>query len=431
MSRGRANEQLEAQLLLADVLLDASRPRDAVAICQRLLVRRSAAQPAGRRRGRSSHGAGRSHDRRPAQVDRRAERPSRSTRPSTRKPPRSSSAARRRRTRGFSTTSAAPIRRRASCRTRSSSSATSTSGAGGLPTPATRTNVCRASRPTTIARVRALWRLAHVYEAQATPDLGADSYLELLARFPKQALVQDGRIEARLASWRPRSSRGPSTRSIVADRPEPPTPLPLFRRWHWQPPDNLPVKTLGRLRRGCRRSIRAACFWSRRRGCGCSTRSSGAPRWVADLGGPAGLGRLSLGQADRGDCAADRGARAFAGNHPVAIRRGQGRRKDARRARPVREPGRGRDRPAAGGSDLSGFQLANGRVFCLRNRSELIAIDGDTGAPRLVVLIAAGRDQSQPLDRRRQGGTADRQAESTAGALEPETAGRSIDTALG
>src|SRR4029077_19756034 len=41
--------------------------------------------------------------------------------------------------------------------------------------------------------VQALWRLAQVYEARQLLVSARDSYLELLARFPKKSLDEDGR----------------------------------------------------------------------------------------------------------------------------------------------------------------------------------------------------------------------------------------------
>src|SRR5262249_42386996 len=43
------------------------------------------------------------------------------------------------------------------------------------------------------------------------------------------------------------------------------------------------------------------------------------------------------------------------------------------------DPDHGR-RPARAGPGLHEFRIVKGRVFCLRDRAELLALDGDTGA---------------------------------------------------
>ncbi len=47
---------------------------------------------------------------------------------------------------------------------------------------------------------------------------------------------------------------------------------------------------------------------------------------------------------------------------------------------PFAVPAEAADRPQSAGQNLSEFHLVKGRVFCLRNKTELIALDGDTGA---------------------------------------------------
>ena len=128
--------------------------------------------------------------------------------------------------------------------------------------------------------------------------------------------------------------------------------------------------------------------------------ATGQPRWSADLGGAAGLGRLPRRQAHRRDRRAgssrsslDDGADAVA----VSTRR---RRARPPRRRPVRPAGdRGRRPTAEPPGTLHDFRIVGGRVFCLRGDRELIALDGDTGLVDWSFTPPAGRDQPEPLDR--------------------------------
>ena len=108
---------------------------------------------------------------------------------------------------------------------------------------------------------------------------------------------------------------------------------------------------------------------------------TGTPRWVSDLGGPAvWAGYL----ADKLIVATSR--------QIAALELAQGTiqwrfdvskaGKDARRPDPFAGPAEAAPGPAPApeGPFLSGFQIAKGRVFCVRSHSELYAIDGDSGA---------------------------------------------------
>ena len=116
---------------------------------------------------------------------------------------------------------------------------------GDFPRPATHTSVCRSLAPDDDRRVLALWRLAQVYEARQLLVSARDSYLEMAG-----AVSQD-------ETWRTRTEAhrrlvllaGPSWRGRFMRRSSPSVRsrrlrLPLFRRWHWQPPHGEPAQTL-------------------------------------------------------------------------------------------------------------------------------------------------------------------------------------------
>ena len=91
-------------------------------------------------------------------------------------------------------------------------------------------------------RALALWRLAHVYEERKLLLAARDTYLDLQARFGGARLPgKDGdlavadKVSGELAR--------PLYASLVADRPRPPTAVPMFRRWHLQ----VPVAHAGRV----------------------------------------------------------------------------------------------------------------------------------------------------------------------------------------
>ncbi len=228
-------------------------------------------------------------------------------------------------------------------------------------------------------RVVALWRLAHVYESRQLLVSARDVYLDLAARYPKKMLRDGGRtvtvqelVDAQLAR--------PALAAIVAERPEPPTPLPLFRRWHWQPPDNKqPVQAL--VASGVAPSLDSGrVFLVDKAGLKLLDPASGAPRWASDLGGPAvWAGYVSdklIVATTRQIAALELSQGSIQWRFDVSKAGKDVRRPDpfAVAAAPVLE------RPDATGPSLSGFQVVNGRVYCLRNHGELIALDGDSGA---------------------------------------------------
>ena len=225
-------------------------------------------------------------------------------------------------------------------------------------------------------RVQALWRLAHVYEARQLPVSARDSYLELLARFPKKELEDQGR-RATVAELAGAQLSRPVFASIVAERAEPPTPVPLFRRWQWQPREGEPLKSIAAS--GVAPSLDCGrVFLVEKTGMRLLDPVSGAKRWSVDLGAPAiwaGYLADKLIVATARQVAALELASGGVQWRYDASKAG----KDLDRPDPFANPADPESSEAAG-SSLSGFQLVRGRVYCLRNRSELIALDGDTGA---------------------------------------------------
>ena len=116
------------------------------------------------------------------------------------------------------------------------------------------TSGCLISRPTTIA---APWRSGGWPTSTKSESCSwrrATAYLDLQARFPDIHLNGARRPGDRRRAGR-RRARSARLRQLVADRPQPPTPVPLVRRWHWQAPTE-PVDP-GDLRRGVAPSLDA------------------------------------------------------------------------------------------------------------------------------------------------------------------------------
>ena len=154
-------------------------------------------------------------------------------------------------------------------------------------------------------RVQALWRPADVYEERQLLLSARDSYFELLRDIPKSWCRTRG-ARGRSASWLPRSLHGRRTRqspSSVRSRPcrclcsggGTGSRERGGRCKRWPPP-------------GSRLGLtRGACSWLRRTACGCWTRGR-ARRVVGGSRGAGDLGGVLLRQVDRGDRAADCGA---------------------------------------------------------------------------------------------------------------------------
>ena len=234
---------------------------------------------------------------------------------------------------GCSMSSAALFRWPWSCPMRSWSWERSSKRPGGPARPPTRTNACSCSPRATIAAPLAFWRLAHVYEAMKLFVAARDTYLDLQARFPSIHL--EGVDATRPSpSWWPPSSHAPPMPSLVADRPQPPTAVPMVRRWHLPAPAE-PVDPGAQRRGSC------PCARCRPDVPGRQDRPP-APRpvdrrraLVVRAGRARRLGRLPRRQADRGDAPPDRRSRPGAGDRAMAVRP-VATRQGARPARPVR-----------------------------------------------------------------------------------------------
>ncbi len=235
------------------------------------------------------------------------------------------------------------------------------------------------SAPDDDYRAQALWRLARVYEARKLFLSARDGYLDLLARFPNVELKEDGtrgtvaeRVAAELA-------RAPYAQ-LLADRPDPATPIPLVRRWQRPAPASQSIRVLSA--EGVAPSLDAGrLFLVEKNAIRMLDPSTGTPRWTSDLGASAiWAGYLSdklIAATRRQIFAIELGQGTVQWRYDLS-RTG----KDVDRPDPfadVKEGDAGprHDRPS---DAFSGFQLVKGRVFCLRGQSELIALDGDTGA---------------------------------------------------
>jgi len=228
-------------------------------------------------------------------------------------------------------------------------------------------------------RASAIWRLAHVYEARKLLLAARDSYLDLQARFPKMQL-RDGDRQATVAELVAAELARAPYAQLVADRAQPPTPLPLFRRWHWPAPPSHPIQLISAL--GVTPSVELGrVFLVEKAALRLLDPSTGLPRWSSELGASAvWVGYLSdklIAATPRQILALEPGQGALQWRYDLS-RSG----KDLNRPDPFvnANPGEADLRRDRTGETLSGFQLVKGRVFCLRGRRELIALDGDTGA---------------------------------------------------
>ena len=227
-------------------------------------------------------------------------------------------------------------------------------------------------------RATALWRRAHVYEAKQLMVAARDIYRELQSRYSGKAILDLGRSASAGELAGAELARGLYT-SIALEGAVPATPLPLFRRWHWQPREPgqvlqtvvasgmVPSPESGRV------------FLVEKTGLKLLDPKSGEARWGAELGGPAiWAGYLSdklIVATARQIAALELSGGAIQWRFD-ASRTG----KEAHRVDPFANPAERPERKEAGGPTLSTFQINNGRVFCLRSHTELLAIDGDTGA---------------------------------------------------
>jgi cellulose synthase operon protein C len=228
-------------------------------------------------------------------------------------------------------------------------------------------------------RALALWRLARVYESMKLVVAARDAYLDLQARFPSIHLEELDRNATVTELVAAELARAPYA-NLFADRPQPPTAVPMVRRWHLPAPAAQSLEVLTAV--GVAPALDAGrMFLIDKTGLRLLDPLTGGVRWSSDLGArPVWAGYL----ADKLIAATPR--------QIIALDPAQGTvqwRFDL--ARPGKEPGRpdpftspkavepadARDRAA---EPLSGFHLVKGRVFCLKGQHELLALDGDTGA---------------------------------------------------
>jgi outer membrane protein assembly factor BamB len=226
-------------------------------------------------------------------------------------------------------------------------------------------------------RALAIWSLARVYDARKLYVSARDAYLDLLARYPNLQLLPVDPSATVAELVKARLSREPYIH-LVADRPQPPIPQPLVRRWQWQAPDNRPIRAIGA--DGAVPTLDAShVVLGQRDHLRLLDPSDGRTRWSSPLGfhavwagyladkliaaGPNQIAALELNQGTvqwRFDLA----------------RLGKG----PSRPDPFAPPKDPDQRQANTGQTLHDFRVVKGRVFCLRGPSELIALDGDTGA---------------------------------------------------
>ncbi len=168
-------------------------------------------------------------------------------------------------------------------------------------------------------RARAIWSMARVYDARKLFVAARDAYLDLAARFPKVRLDrgEGPTVAERVAETLAR----PPYASLVADRPQPPIPLPMIRRWHSESPAERSVRAVGI--EGIVPSREAGRIALSRRDTLTTPRSL---RRLGAMDGRAGfagrLGRLSRRQADRRHAPPDRGAGLEPGDGAMAVRTG-------------------------------------------------------------------------------------------------------------
>jgi outer membrane protein assembly factor BamB len=228
---------------------------------------------------------------------------------------------------------------------------------------------------TELARARALWLLAQVYESQNYLVSARDVYLQLDARFPRVTLPELG-PEALLGDLAAARLARPAMAQIASDRPRPPLPLPLVRRWQVMSPNRRTIRVLAAA--GIPPGLQSSrVFQIEGNSFSPLDPVTGQQRWTSDMGSPAvWAGYLSdqlLAANSQKVVAFDPTTGAvhwqFAGSGPSRPRR-------------IPDPfGRNDARAAseAAHAPLGGFQLVGGRLLCLRGDQELIAFDADAG----------------------------------------------------
>ncbi|MGO9915177.1 MAG: PQQ-binding-like beta-propeller repeat protein [Isosphaeraceae bacterium] len=229
------------------------------------------------------------------------------------------------------------------------------------------------------SRARAGWRLARAYESRKLYLSARDTYLDLLARYPHERVpdTDSGQTVADLVTAE--LTRSPYS-LLEGDRAQPVIPVPLFRRWHWQPPPNQEMRALSAL--GMAPSLDAGrLLIVEREGLRFLDPRTGSPRWFSELGAPilwaaysadkiivASAREIAALDLAQGAVAWRYGGAAFGMSRgrpdPFASPRADERNDSGQRTR----------------DELHDLQVVKGRLFLLRGQHEFIALDVDTGA---------------------------------------------------
>ncbi len=371
-------ERLQAELMLADVLLDAARPGEAVAICQRLLADErlrplAVAAPDGRRTVRADlliadrlnslvHEHGRSvyepYDREAARLFKKG------------------------------TADKDPRLLDLVCRAYPEALIVPDAllELGALHERANRlTEATHAYKRLLMAnsdeqhRAMASWRLTRVYQERKLFLAARDSLLELQARFPAIHLKLESR-DATVAELVAAELARPRFKELVADLAVPAVTLPLIRRWHLQAPEGQSIRLVWA--QGFAPSSESGRLFLVEKG---TLRfldpTTGVPRWSSELAAPAvWAGYLSdklIVATPRQIFGLELAQGVIQWRYELPRSDGDPRPDPFANANPI-DAAQRNDRPGA--DPLAEFQIVKGRVFCLRGRRELIALDGDTGA---------------------------------------------------
>jgi outer membrane protein assembly factor BamB len=224
------------------------------------------------------------------------------------------------------------------------------------------------------ARALGLWRLARVYESQNYLLSARDAYLQLQARYPRLRLPELA-ADLSLGDLVAAELARPALAQVAVDGPRAALAPPLARRWQFHPTSDGRVRIL--IAAGIPPGLQSSrVFLAEGPSVSPIDPVTGQPRWKGELGSPATwVGYL----ADK--------LLAASGEQVLALDPTTGAELWRYRAGAPARLHRGVDpfaagKPAAAGAQggaLHDFQLVVGRLYCLRDDQELIAIDGDTG----------------------------------------------------